>query len=318
MKANAIVAAALVGAVSAQQSVWGQCGGVGWTGPTSCASGNSCSYLNDYYSQCVPGGNGNPTTTKTTTTSTRTTTTSSRTTTTSTRTTTTSTRTTTTGGSQSTGTGLQPISGGASGSGQTTRYWDCCKASCAWPGKGPVIPNVCDASGNRITNDPINAKSSCDGGNAYMCINQQPQVINNNVAYGFAAVSLAGRTEQQWCCSCYELTLTSGPAAGKKYVVQATNTGGDLGQNHFDLALPGGGFGIFDACTNQFPGTPASNWGQRYGGVTSRDQCNGLPSAMQSGCFFRFDWFAGSDNPSVNFVEVKCPAEIVNISGCSR
>ncbi|KAJ6256242.1 hypothetical protein Dda_9077 [Drechslerella dactyloides] len=310
MKTTTLVAAALAGAASAQQSVWGQCGGIGWTGPTSCVSGNSCVTLNPYYSQCQPGGGNQQTTTPG-----RTSTTSSRTT---TRSTTTSTRTTTSAGNQQTGTGLQPIQGGASGNGVTTRYWDCCKASCAWPNKGPVIPNVCDANGNRITNNPINAKSSCDGGDAYMCTNQQPMVISDSVAYGFAAVSIAGRTEQQWCCSCYELTLTSGPAASKKYVVQATNTGGDLGSNHFDLALPGGGVGLFNGCRKQFPGTPDSNWGQQYGGVSSRSQCGGLPSALQAGCYFRFDWFAGSDNPSVSFVEVRCPAQIVNISGCSR
>ncbi|KAI0071102.1 endoglucanase [Panus rudis PR-1116 ss-1] len=41
----------------AQQAApaWGQCGGIGWTGPTTCVSGNVCSVINDYYSQCVPG-----------------------------------------------------------------------------------------------------------------------------------------------------------------------------------------------------------------------------------------------------------------------
>ncbi|KAF3935034.1 Endoglucanase [Dactylellina cionopaga] len=74
---------------SAQQSVWGQCGGIGWTGATTCVSGNYCSALNPYYSQCLPGG---PATTAATTAS-RTTTTASRTT---TRSTTTTTRQTTT------------------------------------------------------------------------------------------------------------------------------------------------------------------------------------------------------------------------------
>lgn len=41
-------------ASGASQTVWGQCGGVGWTGPTSCVSGATCTYLNAYYSQCVP------------------------------------------------------------------------------------------------------------------------------------------------------------------------------------------------------------------------------------------------------------------------
>ncbi|KAH8805958.1 glycoside hydrolase family 3 protein [Xylogone sp. PMI_703] len=33
--------------------LWGQCGGQGWTGPTTCASG-TCTYSNPYYSQCLP------------------------------------------------------------------------------------------------------------------------------------------------------------------------------------------------------------------------------------------------------------------------
>lgn len=29
---------------------WGQCGGTGWTGPTTCASGSACVETNAYYS----------------------------------------------------------------------------------------------------------------------------------------------------------------------------------------------------------------------------------------------------------------------------
>ncbi|KAJ5758291.1 uncharacterized protein N7511_006985 [Penicillium nucicola] len=32
---------------------WGQCGGSGWTGSTVCASGYTCTYSNDWYSQCL-------------------------------------------------------------------------------------------------------------------------------------------------------------------------------------------------------------------------------------------------------------------------
>ncbi|KAF3161892.1 hypothetical protein TWF106_001053 [Orbilia oligospora] len=37
----------------ATQSKWGQCGGIGWTGPTACVSGSTCQSLNPYYSQCL-------------------------------------------------------------------------------------------------------------------------------------------------------------------------------------------------------------------------------------------------------------------------
>ncbi|KAG8944000.1 Endo-1,4-beta-xylanase F3 [Tulasnella sp. 424] len=50
-------------------AVYGQCGGIGYTGSTVCDSGSVCTYSNDYYSQCLPGtGSGGTTaTTKTTT-----------------------------------------------------------------------------------------------------------------------------------------------------------------------------------------------------------------------------------------------------------
>ena len=32
--------------------------------------------------------------------------------------------------------------GQVSGSGTTTRYWDCCKGSCSWPGKADVSSPV--------------------------------------------------------------------------------------------------------------------------------------------------------------------------------
>jgi len=34
-------------------SKWGQCGGQGWTGPTCCESGSTCTYSNPWYSQCL-------------------------------------------------------------------------------------------------------------------------------------------------------------------------------------------------------------------------------------------------------------------------
>ncbi|KAI8992889.1 alpha/beta-hydrolase [Trametes punicea] len=47
--------AGLVSLAAAQSPVWGQCGGIGWTGPTTCVAGSVCVKENDYYSQCQPG-----------------------------------------------------------------------------------------------------------------------------------------------------------------------------------------------------------------------------------------------------------------------
>ncbi|KAH6910498.1 glycosyl hydrolase family 62 protein [Coprinopsis sp. MPI-PUGE-AT-0042] len=53
-KIFAIVALS-VSLVYAQQPTWSQCGGIGWGGGTTCAQGNTCVKLNDWYYQCQPG-----------------------------------------------------------------------------------------------------------------------------------------------------------------------------------------------------------------------------------------------------------------------
>ncbi|CAD5223380.1 unnamed protein product [Bursaphelenchus okinawaensis] len=203
--------------------------------------------------------------------------------------------------------------------GVTTRYWDCCKVSCGWSGKASVSAPVtsCDVTDTAL-NDDGNTQSACDGGSAYTCSTQQPWAINDTLAYGFAAVNIAGQSESDWCCSCYALTFTSTAIAGKTLVVQATNTGGDLGSNQFDLAMPGGGVGIYNGCTAEW-GAPSEGWGAQYGGVSSEADCTSeLPTALQSGCEFRFDWFEGADNPNVSFERVQCPAAITAKTNCIR
>ncbi|KAK3989891.1 glycoside hydrolase [Cladorrhinum sp. PSN332] len=54
MKAS-IAAGALISGAAAQSGAWGQCGGQGWSGATSCISGYTCTFVNNWYSQCLPG-----------------------------------------------------------------------------------------------------------------------------------------------------------------------------------------------------------------------------------------------------------------------
>ena len=58
----------------------------------------------------------------------------------------------------------------ASGSGVTTRYWDCCKGSCGWMGKASVSHPItsCDKNDNPFTD--FSVKSGCDtpAGSAYV------------------------------------------------------------------------------------------------------------------------------------------------------
>jgi len=48
----------LICGVQAQSGAWGQCGGQGWTGATTCITGYTCTVSNPYYSQCLPGASG--------------------------------------------------------------------------------------------------------------------------------------------------------------------------------------------------------------------------------------------------------------------
>ncbi|KAL6872692.1 Exoglucanase 2 [Trichoderma novae-zelandiae] len=59
-------------------SVWGQCGGQNWAGPSCCAAGSTCVFSNDYYSQCIPGAASSSSSTRASSTTTRVSSTTSR------------------------------------------------------------------------------------------------------------------------------------------------------------------------------------------------------------------------------------------------
>lgn len=57
--AACLAAGGLCADLAQTQSIWGQCGGRGWNGPTACATGTNCQYSNDWYSQCLGNGGNN-------------------------------------------------------------------------------------------------------------------------------------------------------------------------------------------------------------------------------------------------------------------
>ena len=140
--------------------MYGQCDGVEWTGPKTCCSGSTCTYSNSHYSQCLPSGA--PSSPPSSSSSTR---------------------------------GTSPTTSGndARQSGVTTRYWDCCKASCAWAGKASVTNPVQTCARDGVTPVDVNAPSGCNGGNAYMCNNQQPWNVSSTLSYGYAAAHITVR-----------------------------------------------------------------------------------------------------------------------------
>lgn len=126
--------------------------------------------------------------------------------------------------------------------GITTRYWDCCKPSCAWHGKASVSHPVQDCNATDFPSPSIEVGSGCEyGGNAYACNNQTPWAVNDTFSYGFAGMFISGHKdlESNWCCACYQVNFTSDPLSGKSMVIQASNTAYDMpiSVNRISLAV---------------------------------------------------------------------------------
>ncbi|KAF9009452.1 glycoside hydrolase superfamily [Cyathus striatus] len=117
--------AVVVQQAAAAVALWGQCGGLNFSGEKTCVSGATCTYVNDWYSQCLQGSTQATTTSKPTATSTTSTTITSSKFITSTLKSTATSTTTTTSASASTGTGLD-----AKFKAKGKKFW----GSCADPG----------------------------------------------------------------------------------------------------------------------------------------------------------------------------------------
>jgi len=207
----------------------------------------------------------------------------------------------------------------------TTRYWDACKPSCGWDGNAAGSPNgvakSCNVNGG-VLNDNA-ARNACEsGGTAYTCMKQAPWKVSDNLSYGFAASHTNGD-----CGKCFELSFNN----GKKMIIMISNIGGDVANGQFDLMIPGGGVGAFNALSNQISqnGGNSGNLGQQYGGFRSscamqgnvkecvRNMCNSTfsPAALadlKAGCEWYVDWFDAADNPTANSQSVTCPQALID------
>ena len=226
---------------------------------------------------------------------------------------------------------LKPVQGGHSGSGWATRYWDCCMPSCGWNENSGGNPTMyCDAKGkNRVEG----GQSICSGGQNTTCTSQIPIIVNDKVAYAFAAVPAADGGK---CGKCFALEFTGEgkyetkanhqALRGKTLVVMASNIGGDVNHGQFDVMIPGGGLGAFDGCSQMGWG----NQGEKYGGLLSNCEnevgydgdllnkrkecltrkCNEVfknDEQAKEGCMFLATWMEAAGNPNHNFKEVECP-----------
>jgi hypothetical protein len=234
-------------------------------------------------------------------------------------------------GSTSGGTPLTPINGGSTGF--ATRYWDCCKPACAWPGNQSMVS--CNSGATSSTGSQSKGNSNtnaCDGGNAYMCYDFEPWVDSSNgdVAYGFAAASGTNYV----CGRCFEVqfpgTGHSGPNAPglvqKTMYLQVINNGG-VADNQFDILIPGGGVGAENGCSMEWGAN--TDLGMQYGGLyaecnddisCTQTKCNtvfaGKPDLL-AGCNWFLNWFTGADNPNIIFKQVSCPSQLTSKSGMS-
>ena len=123
------------------------------------------------------------------------------------------------------------------GSGNSTRGWNCCKPSCSWEGKANVTSPVQTCNKDNTPLNDSSATSACSNGTAYGCADMSPWQVDNATAYGYATTVITGKQESDWCCTCFELTFTSGPATGRKMTVQSVDTLPDAGFNQFSLSV---------------------------------------------------------------------------------
>jgi len=201
------------------------------------------------------------------------------------------------------------------GEGYATRYWDCCQPHCA-----QFDGHKCGQDGISRTGDNT---SSCNGGGSFACYDEAPKAVNDCLSYGYIAKANPN------CGGCYRIQFTGqgyhnandpGSVAikGKQMIVKVSNTGGDVAANQFDLMVPGGGVGRFNACSRQWN---QSDLGAQYGGFLTncsgshqakkdcvRQNCMKIPAGpARDGCLWFVDWFQVADNPKFTSQQTNCP-----------
>lgn len=216
--------------------------------------------------------------------------------------------------------------------GFNTRYWDCCKPSCAWNHES----RSCHPDGVTPDENPY-ITSICGGGTSSTCLSQIPFQIEG-CDWSFAFVATPGQDGGNANCGkCFKFTYTgkgrwvnnkyNEALKGKVLIAMATNIGYDVEPGQFDLMVPGGGVGLFNGCDPLFG---KNNMGVQYGGLLSectqvdgrsdndvclREKCqkafSGVPEALKA-CNWYVDWYEAADNPALEYEEIECPDVIKN------
>ena len=198
-----------------------------------------------------------------------------------------------------------------------------------------------------------NTPNACDEaqpatGGGFTCTDMAPVAVNDTLAYAF----VAGSASTTSCGKCFHLQYdgsfkdadgsnaakaTHKALKGKHIIVMASNIGHDVKAGQFDLMVPGGGPGIFNAL-NLMVDRSDIVWGAQYGGFLtycqSNDKCgyDGSLDCYQScikdmcdaafadskypnllrGCHWFADWYMAADNPTYQWEEVDCPQYLLD------
>jgi len=240
--------------------------------------------------------------------------------------------------------GVTYVPRGASGSGWTTRYWDCCKPSCGWSANtnGGNLARSCYANGTVITDSLGSVCSSDNYGPSTACLSQIPFKVDDNLAYAFAAVPASNGG---LCGRCFDLEFVgegkydttpnenSKALAGKHMIVMCSNIGSDVNPGQFDLMIPGGGAGIYNTgCVGFTNWNYHSNYDSEGGLLRDCEvEQNYVPANVRSclerkcneafskdpealaGCLFLYDWMHAASNPKHNYREVECPQALKDL-----
>ncbi len=59
---------------------------------------------------------------------------------------------------------------------------------------------------------------------------------------------------------------------------------------------------MFNACSNQY-NAPTNGWGKQYGGMQT-NTCSDMPTELQPGCNWRFDFLGDNPELVLRFEEV--------------
>ena len=252
--------------------------------------------------------------------------------------------------------------------GWSSRYWDACKPHCSWLSSvdttseekyqaGRTVARNCNIHDVEVPAFTLGhavqqywmgyegTNSACVNNNAggtYTCTDMAPIQVNENLSYGYVAAP--GAQFGGGCGKCFHLQFNGGNHAndvkathkalkGKHMIVMASNIGYDVEEGQYDMLVPGGGVGAFNAPSTQI-GVPASGLGANGGGFLSECQISlGWDNTVEAyqecvlkkcdevfkdwpnllrGCRWYAEWYMAADNPTYNWEEVECPQYLVD------